>query len=143
MVPPPQSEPVHRRHLRPAEKLSQCIKYIKSQDGGRFRTFGDFMTGLFTELPTDSLSANDGAYQTVTQTVLTFLKWNPLSSFLDKLSSHTAMKANDENTQGIVPFYCVSPGLPASEGMVLLLHYQCSSSHISMEVMAWVTTQLI
>lgn len=143
MAPPPQSELVHRRHQQPAEKLSQCIKYIKSPDGGGFRTFGDFMAGLFTELPTDSSSANDSAYQTIRQTVRTFLKWNPLKGFLDKLSSHTAMTENDKNTQGIVPFYCVSPGLPVSEGMVLLLHYQCSSSHICMEVMAWMTTQLI
>jgi len=82
------------------------------------------MTGLFTEFPTDDLSAKDSSYQTVTQTVRSFLKWNPLKGFLDNLSSHAVMMKKDENTKGIAPFYCISPELSTLEGMVSLLQYK-------------------
>lgn len=117
---PPQPVQAHRTHKRPVDRLANCIRYIKSPDGGGFKTFGEFVTKLFTELPTDGLSANDGAYQTVSQTVRAFLSWNPLRGFLDKISSHPKMTANDGNVQQIVPSYCISPGLPVPEGMILL-----------------------
>ena len=137
MPPLPQPEPSHRRHQRLADKLSKCIHYIKT-DGG-FKAFSDFMTGLFTELPTDGSSATDSAYQTVTQTVRAFLKWGPLKGFLDKVSSHPLM-AEGGNTRGTVPFYSVSPvlspGVPTSEGAMLSLSYQYSLSNLNMEAMA-------
>ena len=101
------------------EKLANCIRFIKSSDGG-FKTFGDFMAGLFAEFPTDQSSGTDAAYQTATQTVRTFLKWNPLKGILDKISSHHLM-VKDENTKGIVPSYCISPGISTSDGMISLL----------------------
>ena len=143
MPPPSQPEPAHRQHQRLEERLSKCIRFIKSTEGGGFKTFGDFMIKLFTELPTDSSSGHDSAYQTVLQTTRAFLKWNPLKGLLDKVFSHTEMMARDENTQGIDPSYCVSPGLPALEGMVLLLQYRCNLSHINMEVMTQATIQPI
>ena len=85
--------------------------------------FGDFMINLFTDLPTDSSSGTDSAYQTVTQTVRAFLSWNPLTRFLNKISSHAVMAVNDGNMQGIVPPYCVSPGLSVLGGMIIPL--QC------------------
>ena len=110
----------HRSHKRPIDRLASCIHYIKSPDGGGFKTFGEFATKLFTEFPTNGSSANDGAYQTVSQTVRTFLSWNPLKGFLDKISSHATMTADGGNVQQIIPSYCVSPGLPAPKGMILL-----------------------
>lgn len=128
MPPPPQPAPAHRQHQRLTDRLAKCIQYVKSPDGGGFKTFSDFMAGLFTELPTDSSTANDRAYQSVTQTVRAFLSWNPLKGFLNKISSHALMTANDGNTQGIVPFYCISPGLPTPEGMVLL--FSIGAAHL-------------
>ena len=121
MPPSTQPESSHRRHQQPVDKLSKCIQYIKSPDGGGFKTFGDFMTGLFTEHPTNPLSTTDSAYQTVTQTVRTFLKWGPLKGFLDKVSSHTQM-VRDGGTEGVVPPYCIGPGVATPESMFLLQH---------------------
>jgi len=126
MQPLPQPGPAHRKHKTLASKLSDCIHYIKSPEGGGFKTFGDFMTGLFTGLPTDGSSSSSSEYQTVIQTVRAFLSWNPLKGFLDKVSSHAVMTTSDGDTQGIVPFYCISPGLPTPEGMVFLLCWGCS-----------------
>ena len=116
------SQPVqaHQTHKRLTDRLASCIHYIKSPEGGGFKTFGEFMTKVFTELPTDSSSANDGAYQTVSQTSRAFLSWSTLKGFLDKISSHASMTAGGGNVQGIVPSYCVSPGLSGAEGMMLL-----------------------
>jgi hypothetical protein len=116
MPPPLQPEPTQLKSQQQVEKLSKCIQYIKSSEGGAFKTFGLFMNGLFTELPVDGSSTNIGAQQTVRQTVRSFLTWNPLKAFLDKVSSHPVMKVEDGNTEGIVPSYSVSPGLPAVRG---------------------------
>ena len=119
----PESMPAHRKHQRVEDKLAKCIQYIKDSNGGGFKSFGDFMISLFTDLPTDSSSGTDSAYQTVTQTVRAFLSWNPLTRFLNKISSHAVMAVNDGNMQGIVPPYCVSPGLSVLGGMIIPL--QC------------------
>jgi len=120
MHPSSQPGPSHRKHQRPAERFSKCIKYIKSSDGSGFRSFAEFVTGLFTEFPTDRSSGTDSDHQTVTQTVKAFLKWTPLNAFFDKVSLHSLM-AKGENTQGIVPSHCISPGIPLSDGMAPLL----------------------
>jgi hypothetical protein len=113
-----QPDPALRRHQRIVDKLSKCIQYIKQSEGGGFKSFGDFMLGLFSELPTNELSANDSAYQTVKQTAHAFLKSNPFTVFLEKISSHPAMVAKDTVVKGGVPGYSISPGLPTSNGVV-------------------------
>ena len=113
---PPEPGSARRKTQRLVDKLSKCIQYIKSPDGGGFRSFGDFLIQMFTELPSDGSSANDRAHQTVKQTVRAFLSYKPLKSFLDGISSHPVMMTRDKNTEGIVPYYSVSPGLSTSDG---------------------------
>lgn len=79
------------------------------------------MSGLFSPVQANR-DATDGERQTITQTVKAFLKWNPLKDLLDKISSHPLM-VKDENTQGMVPPYCISPGVSPMEGVALLLWY--------------------
>lgn len=115
----PQPEPAHRKHQRLLEKLSKCIKYIKAPEGGGFKTFGEFISGLFATLPPDP-DATDSERQTVLQTTKAFLKWKPLMGLLKNISLHPLM-VRDENTQGIVPPHCISPRVAPLEGMALLL----------------------
>ena len=122
---PSQPEPAHRQHQRRlVDKLTSCLQSIKApgDSGGGFRSFGDFITGLFGKLQTDASSASDGAYQTVNQTARAFLKSNSLKTFLDNLSSHPAMITRDANLQGVVPNYSVSPALPVSQGTIPFFH---------------------
>jgi len=108
-----------RSHKLLAEKLGNCIQYIKSAG---FRSFPDFMRQLFVEFPKGQGGPTDGPHQTVMQTLRSFLEWDSLKPVLDGIAANKTM-GGDDNRDGIIPDYCISPDITISPGSVFALQY--------------------
>ena len=104
-----------RSHKHLAEKLGNCIQHIKSTG---FRSFPDFMRQLFVEFPKGQRGPAGGPYQTVVQTLRSFLVWDSLKPVLDGIAT-SEMMGEDDNRDGIVPDYCISPDIEMLSGSAL------------------------
>ena len=103
------------------EKLGNCIQHIKSAG---FRSFPDFMKQLFIEFPKGRGDPTDGPYQTVVQTLWSFLVWESLKPVLDGMAA-SEMMGEDDNRDGMVPDYCISPDVEILSGSAFALWYLC------------------
>jgi hypothetical protein len=100
-----------QNHKNLAEKLADCMHHIKSVG---FRSFPDFMKQLFVEFPKGRGGASDGPHQTVTQTLRKFSEWGSLKPVLDGIAMN--MSEKDENRDGLIPDYCISPDIAIAPG---------------------------
>lgn len=104
-------------HSLLADKLGDCIRYIKSAG---FRSFPDFMRQLFVEFPKGHGSPTDSSHQTVAQTLRSFFEWGSLNAVLTGIATNE-MLGEDDDRSGMIPDYCISPDItiPPGDGFVL------------------------
>ena len=117
-----------RNHRLLAEKLGNCIQHIKSVG---FRSFPDFMKQLFVEFPKGQGGSTDGPHQTVTQTLRSFLVWDSLKPVLDGIATNSLM-AEDNNQNGMIPGYCISPEITTPSGNAFSLQSLWLWSHLNL-----------
>jgi hypothetical protein len=110
------SSGLHGSHKTLTEKLATCIQFIKSNG---FRSFPDFMKQFFIDFPKGHSGVTDGPHQTVTQTLRSFLEWGSLKPVLDGIAENV-MTRRDENRDGLVPDYCISPDISLAPGNLIL-----------------------
>jgi len=82
------------------------------------------MRQLFVDFPKGQGSATEGPHQTVTQTLRSFFNWNSLKPVLDGIATNSMME-KDENRDGVVPDYCISPDISITPGSSVALQYLC------------------
>lgn len=78
------------------------------------------MKQLFVEFPKGHGGTADGPHQTVMQTLRSFLDWGSLKPVLDGIAGNSMM-GKDENRDGVVPDYCISPGISLAPGSSVIL----------------------
>jgi hypothetical protein len=79
------------------------------------------MKQLFIDFPKGHGSVTDGPHQTVVQTLWSFLDWGSLKPVLDGIAGNSLM-GKDENRDGIVPDYCISPDISIAPSKVFSLY---------------------
>ena len=82
------------------------------------------MKQLFIEFPKGRGDPTDGPYQTVVQTLRSFLVWESLKPVLDGMAA-SEMMGEDDNRDGMVPDYCISPDVEILSGSAFALWCLC------------------
>jgi hypothetical protein len=70
------------------------------------------MKQLFVEFPKGQGSATSGPHQTVIQILQKFSEWNSLKPVLGGINA--SMTRRDENQDGLISKYCISPDIVAA-----------------------------